>query len=77
MLVELAWKRLKPNGRLVTALASIENLTAVHALLRRQSGETHHWLVSIARGIEQLDRIRFESLNPVFLIASTKQDDKK
>ena len=31
-----------------------------------------YWLVTIARGIEQLDRIRFESLNPIFLIAATK-----
>jgi hypothetical protein len=29
-------------------------------------------MVNIARGIEQLDRIRFESINPVFLIAATK-----
>ncbi|NBW97768.1 MAG: precorrin-6y C5,15-methyltransferase (decarboxylating) subunit CbiE, partial [Planctomycetia bacterium] len=34
MLVEEAWKRLKRGGRLVTACNSIENLAAVHALLR-------------------------------------------
>ncbi|MFM7250925.1 MAG: precorrin-6y C5,15-methyltransferase (decarboxylating) subunit CbiE [Planctomycetaceae bacterium] len=72
MLCEEAWKRLKPGGRLVTACNSIENLAAVHALLRARSSDTAHWLVTIARGIEQLDRIRFESLNPVFLIAATK-----
>jgi len=72
MLCEEAWKRLKTGGRLVTACNSIENLAAVHALLRARSGDTAHWLVNIARGIEQLDRIRFESLSPVFLIAATK-----
>ena len=72
MLVEEAWKRLKPGGRLVTACNSIENLAAVHALLRARSSETSHWLVNVARGIEQLDRIRFEAQNPVFLIAATK-----
>jgi precorrin-6Y C5,15-methyltransferase (decarboxylating) len=29
-------------------------------------------MVNIARGIEQLDRIRFEAINPTFLIAATK-----
>ena len=72
MLVEEAWKRLKSGGRLVTACNSIENLAAVHSLLRARSADTAHWLVTIARGIEQLDRIRFESLSPAFLIAATK-----
>jgi precorrin-6Y C5,15-methyltransferase (decarboxylating) len=29
-------------------------------------------MVNIARGIEQMDRIRFEAINPSFLIAATK-----
>ena len=72
MLVEEAWKRLKAGGRLVTACNSIENLAAVHTMLRARSSDAAYWLVTIARGIEQLDRIRFESLNPTFLIAATK-----
>ena len=72
MLVEEAWKRLKSGGRLVTACNSIENLAAVHAMLRARSGDASYWMVNIARGIEQMDRIRFESLNPIFLIAATK-----
>jgi precorrin-6B C5,15-methyltransferase / cobalt-precorrin-6B C5,C15-methyltransferase len=72
MLVDKAWERLKPGGRLVSACNSIENLTAVHAMLRARSGDAAYWLVTIARGIEQMDRIRFESLNPTFLIAATK-----
>ena len=72
MLVEEAWKRLQPGGRLVTACNSIENLAAVHALLRARSTDAAYWMVNIARGVEQLDRIRFEALNPTFLIAATK-----
>jgi len=56
----------------VTACNSIENLAAVHALLRARSNDAAYWMVNIARGIEQLDRIRFESINPTFLIAATK-----
>ncbi|NBW97437.1 MAG: precorrin-6Y C5,15-methyltransferase (decarboxylating) subunit CbiT, partial [Planctomycetia bacterium] len=72
MLVEEAWKRLKAGGRLVTACNSIENLAAVHALLRARATDAAYWMVNVARGVEQLDRIRFESLNPSFLIAATK-----
>jgi precorrin-6Y C5,15-methyltransferase (decarboxylating) len=72
MLVEGAWQRLKTGGRLVTACNSIENLAAVHALLRARSADAAYWMVNIARGYEQLDRIRFEAINPVFLIAATK-----
>ena len=72
MLVEKAWERLARGGRLVTACNSIENLAAVHALLRSRSSDTAYWMVNIARGIEQLDRIRFEAINPIFLIAATK-----
>ena len=72
MLVEQAWSRLKPGGRLVTACNSIENLAAMHSLLRARSSDAAYWMVNIARGIEQLDRIRFEAINPIFLIAATK-----
>ena len=37
-----------------------------------RSSDAAYWMVNIARGIEQMDRIRFESLNPIFLIAATK-----
>ncbi len=72
MLVEQAWGRLTPGGRLVTACNSIENLAAMHSLLRSRSEDAAYWMVNIARGIEQLDRIRFEAINPTFLIAATK-----
>ena len=72
MLVELAWNRLRAGGRLVTACNSIENLAAMHSLLRSRSSDAAYWMINIARGIEQLDRIRFEAINPIFMIAATK-----
>jgi precorrin-6Y C5,15-methyltransferase (decarboxylating) len=71
-LVEQAWEQLRPGGRLVTNCNSIENLAAVHALLRARSDDAAYWMVNIARGIEQMDRIRFEAINPNFLMAATK-----
>jgi precorrin-6Y C5,15-methyltransferase (decarboxylating) len=72
MLVEAAWERLTAGGRLVTACHSIESLASVHTLLRSRSDDASYWMVNIARGYEQLDRIRFEAINPVFLIAAAK-----
>jgi len=71
-LVEQAWDKLRPGGRLVTNCNSIENLAAVHALLRARSDDAAYWMVNIARGVEQMDRIRFEAINPNFLMAATK-----
>ena len=71
-LVEQAWDRLRAGGRLVTSCNSIENLAAVHASLRSRSDDAEYWMVNIARGIEQMDRIRFEAINPNFLMAATK-----
>ena len=36
-------------------------------------GKVRVWNVTIARGIEQMDRLRFESIAPTFLLVITKQ----
>ncbi|MBL9124785.1 MAG: precorrin-6y C5,15-methyltransferase (decarboxylating) subunit CbiE [Planctomycetaceae bacterium] len=71
-LVELAFERLRVGGRLVANVGSIENLSEVHAMLRRHARDVQVWMVNVARGIEQLERVRFEALNPTFLLAAVK-----
>jgi precorrin-6Y C5,15-methyltransferase (decarboxylating) len=71
-LVELAYKRLKPGGRLVANVGSIENLAAVHEIMQRQDTDVKVWMINVARGTYQLERVRFEALNPTFLLAATK-----
>jgi precorrin-6Y C5,15-methyltransferase (decarboxylating) len=73
-LVELAYRRLKIGGRLVANVGSIENLAGVHEILQRQVNDAKVWMVNVARGTYQLERVRFEALNPTFLIAATKGD---
>jgi precorrin-6Y C5,15-methyltransferase (decarboxylating) len=70
--VELAYERLAEGGRLVANVGSIENLSAVHALLHQRAGDVKLWLLSVARGTYQLERVRFEALNPTFLLAVVK-----
>jgi precorrin-6Y C5,15-methyltransferase (decarboxylating) len=71
-LLEAAWQRLRPDGQLVVHVATVENLSATCAVLRRIAGEVRALLVNVARGVEQLESLRFESLNPTYLLAVGK-----
>jgi precorrin-6Y C5,15-methyltransferase (decarboxylating) len=71
-IVELAYKQLKPGGRLVATVGSLENLAAIHDALQRQAGEVAVRMINIARGTHQLERVRFGALNPTFLLSAVK-----
>jgi precorrin-6B C5,15-methyltransferase / cobalt-precorrin-6B C5,C15-methyltransferase len=68
-----AYARLAPGGRLAVNVATIDGLATSHATLKSLAGEVQIWNVSIARGIEQMDRVRFQAVNPTFLLAVLKQ----
>jgi precorrin-6Y C5,15-methyltransferase (decarboxylating) len=72
LLVEAAYRRLRIGGRLVATVGSIDTLTKVHQVLRRDCSDVKLWMVNLARGYHQMDQVRFESLNPTFLIAVVK-----
>lgn len=71
-IVELAYERLRSGGRLVANVGSIENVAAVRELLHHEAGDAGVWMINVARGTYQLERHRFESLNPTFLIGAKK-----
>ena len=72
-IVELAYGRLKAGGRLVANVASIENFSEGHETLVRLAGDVRCWMINIARGTYQLDRVRFDALNPCFLLSVVKK----
>ena len=72
-IVEQAYERLCLGGRLVANVGSIENLSAVHQSLQAAGANAQVWMVNISRGTNQLERIRFESLNPTFLVGVIKE----
>jgi precorrin-6Y C5,15-methyltransferase (decarboxylating) len=76
-LVEQAFDQLKPGGRLVANVGSIENLADVRKALTKVAGDTKVLMINIARGNDQLDRLRFESLNPTFLIAAVREGGRR
>jgi precorrin-6Y C5,15-methyltransferase (decarboxylating) len=70
-----AYARLCPGGTLAVNVATIEGLASAYHMLKGLAGAVRVWNVAIARGIEQMDRLRFEAVAPTFLLAVNKRDD--
>lgn len=71
-IVELAYEELRPGGRLVANVGSIDNLVAVREVLRTRAQDAQVLMINLARGNDQLDRLHFEALHPTFLISAVK-----
>jgi precorrin-6Y C5,15-methyltransferase (decarboxylating) len=71
-LLEAAHAALRPGGRMVVNVATLEALGATYAALRALAGAVEVTLVNVARGVEQLETLRFEAVNPTFLLAVGK-----
>lgn len=72
-IVELAFEKLRSGGRLVANVGSVENLAAVRDILQKKSGDCQVWMINISRGTDQMDRLRFEAMNPTFLVGAKKR----
>ncbi len=73
--ISVAFARLAPGGRIALNVATIDALAASVETLKCLAGKLELWNVSISRGVEQLDRFRFEAQNPTFLLAATKEPE--
>jgi precorrin-6Y C5,15-methyltransferase (decarboxylating) len=71
-LLEAAYKTLRPGGRLVINVATLETLSSTYLTLKALSGPVQVLLVSLSRGTEQLETIRFEAVNPTFVLSVAK-----
>lgn len=69
-IIDLVQQRLHPGGRVVINLATMENLTKIRQLLP-QARLTQ---AQINRGMPILDMLRFEALNPVFIVVWVKTE---
>ena len=70
-----AYERLVPGGRLALNVAAIDSLAAAYKTLKELAGEVLVWNISVSRGIEQMDRARFQAVNPTFLLAVVKRSE--
>ncbi|MDX2096539.1 MAG: precorrin-6y C5,15-methyltransferase (decarboxylating) subunit CbiE [Leptolyngbyaceae cyanobacterium bins.59] len=70
-ILELAEQRLKPKGRIVIALATLDHLTQAHTWFNQREGWQHHLLqVQVARSVPIASLTRFSPLNPVTLLTA-------
>jgi precorrin-6B C5,15-methyltransferase / cobalt-precorrin-6B C5,C15-methyltransferase len=67
-LVQSAYAILRPGGRLVVNVATLESLSAIYEALKKLAGRVQVLLVTVARGTEQLETLRFDAVNPTFLL---------
>jgi precorrin-6B C5,15-methyltransferase / cobalt-precorrin-6B C5,C15-methyltransferase len=67
-IIHLVHERLKPEGRLVINLTTLESLQTV----REQLPAAQVIQVQINRGVPILEMLRFEALNPVFIVTWRK-----
>lgn len=74
LLIDPAYERLRGGGRLVVVVGSIENLADAHDTLNRRGLDVKVWMINIARGTHQLDRVRFDALHPTFMLSVVKPD---
>jgi precorrin-6Y C5,15-methyltransferase (decarboxylating) len=72
--LSVAYQRLCAGGSLAMSVATIEGLASAYHALKALAGQVRVWNVSIARGIEQMDRLRFEAVAPTFLLAVSKRE---
>ncbi|MDB5349737.1 MAG: precorrin-6y C5,15-methyltransferase (decarboxylating), CbiE subunit,precorrin-6Y [Planctomycetota bacterium] len=71
--LKAAYDRLVPGGRLALNVAAIDSLAAAHKTLKELAGEVLIWNIAVSRGIDQMERVRFQAVNPTFLLAVAKR----
>jgi precorrin-6Y C5,15-methyltransferase (decarboxylating) len=71
-LLEASFAALRPGGRLVLNVGTLEMLGTVYEVLKRLAPPVQVLLVNLARSVEQLEALRFESVNPTFLLKVVK-----
>jgi precorrin-6Y C5,15-methyltransferase (decarboxylating) len=71
-IAEAAYARLRGGGRLVVNAVSIDHVSELRQAMLTHSPAVQVWMINLARGTDQLDRLSFEPLKPNFLLAMTK-----
>jgi precorrin-6Y C5,15-methyltransferase (decarboxylating) len=71
-IAELAFQQLRPGGRLVANVGSVENIAAVREVLAAKAGDAQVLMINLARGNDQLERLHFEAMHPTFLVSAIK-----
>jgi len=69
-LLDVCMGRLRPGGRVVVSLATLDNLAAALAWFKGRDVPVEVTQLQVARGVPILDMTRLEALNPVTLLVA-------
>jgi precorrin-6Y C5,15-methyltransferase (decarboxylating) len=76
-LLESAYAALRAGGNMVVNVATLESLGTTYAVMKSLARTVEILLVNIARGTEQLETLRFEAVNPTFLLRVSKPAERE
>src|SRR5262245_16621878 len=71
-LLEASYAALRPGGRLVANVGTLEMLAQTYDALKRLAPAVSVLLVNLSRSVEQLEALRFDAVNPTFLLRAVK-----
>lgn len=71
-IIALCAQRLRPRGRLVANVATIENLSDAWSAIKKLGWRNEATLVNVARSQPILELTRFAALNPVYILSAEK-----
>jgi precorrin-6B C5,15-methyltransferase / cobalt-precorrin-6B C5,C15-methyltransferase len=71
-LLEASYSALRAGGRLVANVGTLEMLAQTYESLKRLAPAVSVLLVNLSRSVEQLEALRFEAVNPTFLLRAVK-----
>jgi precorrin-6Y C5,15-methyltransferase (decarboxylating) len=71
-LLEASYAALRPGGRLVANVGTLEMLNLTYETLKRLAPGVSVLLMNLSRSVEQLEALRFEAVNPTFLLRAVK-----
>jgi precorrin-6Y C5,15-methyltransferase (decarboxylating) len=74
--IKTSLARLRPNGRLVINAITLDNLSAALDTLKALELKFDVTLVQVSRSKPILDLLRFEALNPIFIISAVKSETR-
>ena len=72
-IIDVAWERLRPGGRLVVNAITLENVNETYQALRKRDLVPEVTLVQISRGEPLARYLRYEALNPIQIFAVSER----
>lgn len=71
-IVDVAWSRLRPSGRLVVNAITLDNVAEAYAAFRAHGVAPELILLNVSRGAPLARYLRYEAQNPIHIFAASK-----